>query len=133
MNPYYEIVAWRARHRCEYCGAPEVVFNFPFEVEHIIPLSLGGKTVYVNLALACRACTLFKSNHIFVFDEIARAEIGLFNPRLDEWDEHFQIDLETGEIKGLTPIGRVTVSQLQMNNPAQLIARIQWIRWGVFP
>ena len=36
MNPRYSAVAERAGHRCEYCGAPEVVFNFPFEVEHII-------------------------------------------------------------------------------------------------
>jgi len=35
-------IAQRANHRCEYCKAPEVVFNFPFEVEHIIPLSQKG-------------------------------------------------------------------------------------------
>jgi len=39
VNPYYRAIAQRANHRCEYCKAPEVVFNFPFEVEHIIPLS----------------------------------------------------------------------------------------------
>jgi hypothetical protein len=32
MNPHYEVVALRAGHRCEYCHAPEAVFNFPFEV-----------------------------------------------------------------------------------------------------
>ena len=42
MNPYYMAIAQRANHRCEYCKAPEVVFNFPFEVEHIIPLSQKG-------------------------------------------------------------------------------------------
>ena len=36
MNRFYSEVAERAGHRCEYCRAPEVVFNFPFEVEHII-------------------------------------------------------------------------------------------------
>jgi hypothetical protein len=35
MNPHYRVVAQRAGHRCEYCRAPEAVFNFPFEVEHI--------------------------------------------------------------------------------------------------
>ena len=39
LNPRYAPIAQRANHRCEYCKAPEVVFNFPFEVEHIIPLS----------------------------------------------------------------------------------------------
>ena len=38
MNPLYAPVAARAAHRCEYCRAPEVIFNFRFEVEHIIPL-----------------------------------------------------------------------------------------------
>jgi hypothetical protein len=35
MNPKYAFVALRAGHRCEYCHAPEVVFNSLFEVEHI--------------------------------------------------------------------------------------------------
>jgi len=30
MNPHYARVAQRAGHRCEYCRAPEAVFNFPF-------------------------------------------------------------------------------------------------------
>ncbi len=42
MNPFYTLVADRAAHRCEYCHAPELVFNFPFEVEHIVPLYRGG-------------------------------------------------------------------------------------------
>lgn len=64
MNPYYMAIAERANHRCEYCKAPEVVFNFPFEVEHIIPLSRQGATNEVNLALACRSCNLRKGNRI---------------------------------------------------------------------
>ena len=27
---------------CEYCAAPDAVFNFPFEVEHIDPPARGG-------------------------------------------------------------------------------------------
>lgn len=38
MNPFYTLVADHAAHRCEYCHAPELVFNFPFEVEHIVPI-----------------------------------------------------------------------------------------------
>lgn len=45
MNPYYTAIAQRANHRCEYCKAPEVVFNFPFEVEHIVPLSRQGSDI----------------------------------------------------------------------------------------
>ena len=39
MNPHYPEVALRAGHRCEYCYAPEAVFNLPLEVEHIVPLA----------------------------------------------------------------------------------------------
>ena len=42
MNPRYAQVALRAGHCCEYCHAPETVFNLPFEVEHIIPVSREG-------------------------------------------------------------------------------------------
>ena len=40
MNPRYGSVAVQAGHQCEYCHAPEAIFNFPFEVEHIIPSSV---------------------------------------------------------------------------------------------
>lgn len=42
MNAHYPEVALRADHRCEYCHAPEAVFHFAFEVEHIAPDSRGG-------------------------------------------------------------------------------------------
>ncbi|MBC7854323.1 MAG: HNH endonuclease [Pirellulaceae bacterium] len=64
MNAAYAAVARRAEHRCEYCHAPEVVFNFPLEVEHIVPPQRGGSGELDNLALACRACNLFKSDKI---------------------------------------------------------------------
>ena len=35
MNPLYFLVAERAYHRCEYCHAPESIFNAVLEVEHI--------------------------------------------------------------------------------------------------
>ena len=64
MNPYYTMIAERANHRCEYCQAPELVFNFPFEVEHITPLSRQGTNDEANLALACRSCNLHKGARI---------------------------------------------------------------------
>lgn len=58
MNPNYRDVARRAEHRCEYCRAPEVIFNFAFEVEHIVPKSQLGSNELSNLALACRCCNI---------------------------------------------------------------------------
>ena len=86
MNPHYPLVAARARHACEYCRAPEVVFNLPFEVEHITPQARGGETTESNLALSCRSCNLYKSHHVLGADEHTRQEVGLFNPRRDVWE-----------------------------------------------
>ena len=58
MNRRYVNVAARAGHRCEYCRAPEVIFNLPFEVEHVVPISRQGPDDEPNLALACRPASL---------------------------------------------------------------------------
>ncbi|HKQ06895.1 MAG TPA: HNH endonuclease signature motif containing protein [Blastocatellia bacterium] len=132
MNPHYTLVARRAAHRCEYCHAPEVIFNFPFEVEHIIPLSKAGEDNKANLALACRACNVHKGDWLTGLDEQTRSDSRLFNPRGDNWEEHFMLDLETGTIHGLTAIGRASVWRLRMNKPMQVTARLRWIQLGFF-
>lgn len=133
MNSYYPRVAERALHRCEYCHAPEAIFNFPFEVEHIIPLSLAGTNEYSNLALACRSCNLNKSNYLTAIDPFTNEEIRLFHPRHDVWTAHFRVDIETATISGLTKIGRATIRKLRLNSPLQKLARRQWIKLGLFP
>ncbi len=117
MNARYPSVAKRATHRCEYCGAPEAIFNFPFEVEHIVPKSQDGADEEANLALACRACNIYKSNWLTAIDLATQTEVPLFNPRRDAWQDHFQLDYETGSIRGLSPTGRASVGCLQMNSP----------------
>ena len=123
----------RARNRCEYCRAPEVVFNFRLDIEHILPQSRNGNDEDDNLALSGQSCNLYKSDHITAFDEITQSETLLFHPRLDRWEEHIQVNVETGMIDGLTAIGRATVIRLKINSNAQLRARLQWIRFGMFP
>lgn len=107
MNPHYPLVSARARHACEYCRAPEIVFNLPFEVEHIIPQAHGGETTEANLALSCRSCNLYKARSVQAVDEMTGEEVRLFNPRLDSWVEHFSLVEGTAEIRGLTASGRV--------------------------
>jgi HNH endonuclease len=133
MNPYYSLVADRASHRCEYCHAPELVFNFPFEVEHVIPLSRQGGDVESNLALACRSCNLRKGTRISSIDPASNIEVRFFNPRQDSWDEHFQVDTDNSTILGITSVGRVTVDCLEMNSTSQVAARQLWLRVGLFP
>jgi hypothetical protein len=133
MNPHYAQVAERASHRCEYCQAPEAVFNFPFEVEHIVALGRGGSDEEGNWALSCRAGNLHKSDCIEAIDPQTRALAQLFHPRRQQWEVHFAVDERTGALTGLTPSGRATVERLQMNRPAQLAARMQWMRLRLFP
>lgn len=133
MNRHYLRVAERAGHRCEYCHAPEKIFNFHFEVDHIFPLSLDGTDTEENLALACTACNLFKSDLIEAFDEATQSFVRLFHPRLDKWQDHFEIDIETARIQGRTEIGRATVSCLKINSTRQIRARLEWVQTGIFP
>jgi HNH endonuclease len=133
MNPYYSAIAERAHHRCEYCQAPELVFNFPFEVEHIIPLFRQGTTDAANLALACRSCNLRKGTRIGGMAADGNTEVRFFHPRQDQWHEHFRVEAESGQIIGVTAVGQVTVESLAMNSSAQVAARQLWIRLGLFP
>jgi HNH endonuclease len=133
MNPNYTLVADRANHRCEYCHAPELVFNFPFEVEHIIPLCREGADSEENLALACRSCNLRKGNRVSGIDSESNTEVRLFHPRFDRWENHFQADTKSGLIRGLTAIGRTTINSLGMNSQPQITARQLWFRLSLFP
>ena len=133
MNPLYPAIAERAGNRCEYCRAPELVFNDLFEVEHIVPVSQGGSDDTANLALACRSCNKYKSDFQAGTDPHTQRTARLFHPRQEEWSQHFRYDEETEEIQGRTPIGRATISRLQMNRMAQIAARRFWIRLDLFP
>jgi hypothetical protein len=133
MNRHYSGVAERAGHRCEYCHAPEAIFNLPFEVEHIVPTSQGGPDDESNLALACRACNLHKSDQQTGVDETTREVTRLFHPRPDRWDDHFRVQSEDGAIEGLTSIGRVTVACSRMNRGIQREARRSWMLLKLYP
>jgi len=133
VSSLYRRVAERAGHRCEYCRAPEAIFNLSFEIEHIIPASRDGSDEESNRALACRACNLYKSNQLVGYDEVAGAGVRLYHPRQDRWHEHFRIDEASGTIVGLTPIARATVSVLLMNRANQLAARLRWMQLGLYP
>jgi hypothetical protein len=133
VNPQHPAVARRADRRCEYCRAPEPAFNFPFEVEHVLPLCRGGRSEPENLALACRACNARKGDAVAALDPSTGAEVPLFNPRTDRWHDHFRVDPDSGEVVGITPTGRATVGRLDMNAAFQLTARLLWTRFKLFP
>lgn len=133
MNPLYFLVADRAHHRCEYCHAPESIFNVVLEVEHITPVAAGGTNDDDNLALACRSCNGFKSSRSGYIDPESGLEVRFYHPRRDSWEEHFLVIAESGEVLERTAVGRVTIIGLKINSPAQLTARQFWMQLGLFP
>lgn len=110
-------VATRANHRCEYCQSWRKFATQSFEVEHILPQSLGGLSSLDNLAYACGGCNRHKYNKITAIEPISGKEIPLFHPREQIWKEHFVWNEDYTLIIGLSPIGRATKEALQLNRP----------------
>lgn len=51
----------RDGYRCQHCGAPHGIPSYDpgtryLEMDHVIPLSRGGKTVFENLQALCSSC-----------------------------------------------------------------------------
>jgi hypothetical protein len=125
-------VRQRAKHRCEYCHAPEHVTGYAFHIEHIRPRKRGGRDDVSNFALCCMPCNRAKWHHATGVDPQTGKEQRLFNPRKDNWARHFQIEKRL-YIRGKTPVGRATESCLEMNQRRQLEARQLWIELGIYP
>ena len=132
VDTYRSEVARRAHYRCEYCRYPEAASSTPLEVDHIIPEARDGITTLDNLALCCRSCNLHKYVKIDAVDPITGEMTSLFNPRGQNWREHFTLDRDTGTIQGVTPAGRATEKALVLNSPHAVTTRQLLIRLGLF-
>jgi 5-methylcytosine-specific restriction endonuclease McrA len=121
-----EQVQKRASGDCEYCRKPEVFSAYSFHVDHIIPVKRhnGSEELY-NLAWACFDCNTFKGTDIAAYDEITKELTPLYNPRTQQWDDHFEMNGLL--IVGKTSVGRVTVRILQMNDPERIELRRNYI------
>jgi HNH endonuclease len=126
-----EKVRARAGKRCEYCFMHEWLQGASFHLEHILPESRGGKSRLGNLAWACPACNLHKSDRVEVKDPVSGVTVNLFNPRQDEWSDHFEI--EGYSIKGKTPLGRATLAALDLNHATRIRVRQAEEIFGLFP
>jgi hypothetical protein len=131
VDAYRSEVARRARYRCEYCRYPEAASSTPLELDHIVPEAKGGSTTLDNLALCCRACNLHKHVKTEAVDPVSDETVPLFNPRTQQWPEHFMLNFDTAEILGLTPVGRATLETLVLNSPHALATRRLLIRLGL--
>lgn len=122
-----------AHARCGYCHAPEAFLGMPLDVEHLIPEALGGSTTRDNLWLACTRCNDFKGDRIDALDSATGQRVSLFNPRTQEWIEHFAWSLDGARIEGRTSTGIATVETLRLNNEFMVVARQFWVEAGRWP
>ena len=117
------------RNRCAHCQTAETISGVPLTVDHIQPISKGGKMIFENLCLACRPCNEFKAANTEAMDPLTNETVLLFNPRLQVWSDHFRWNAEATRIEGLTPNGRATVIALRMNREVICATRARWV-WG---
>lgn len=125
------VVRERAGSRCEYCRMPEAGAYFVHEPDHIIATQHGGQTALENLALACTQCNRLKGPNIASVDAETKRVVPLFNPRTEEWAEHFRLD--GARIVPLTFVGRATAALLNFNHPDREAARGKLVQAGRYP
>ncbi|HRF96888.1 MAG TPA: HNH endonuclease signature motif containing protein [Aggregatilineales bacterium] len=122
----------RAHGLCEYCQTSQLIV-IALQIDHVLPIALGGQTNLDNLCLACEFCNGHKNDKIQAPDPKNDTMQPLFNPRTQKWQDHFRWD-ETGTIiVGLTAIGRATIEKLRMNDSIIIQAREFWILTGLHP
>ncbi len=98
----------------------------------------GGSDALENLALCCRRCNERRYNFTSGIDPKTQEEVLLFNPRKQQWSEHFLWTLDGIKILGTTPIGRATCHRLDMNDERRGNGFIQksrrlWVQVGWHP
>lgn len=128
-----QAVSRRARGRCEYCRGQERFATHGFSVEHIVPRSAGGKTIYSNLAFACQGCNNHKYTNVADRDPMSGDTVPLFHPRQDAWEQHFVWNEDYTVIIGITPVGRATVESLRLNRPGVVNLRRVLFEIGEHP
>lgn len=112
----------RAMGICEYCLKPEAFSPYHYHVDHIIPVKKHkGTNDLTNLAWACLDCNSSKSGDIAAYDTITKVLTPLYNPRIQNWSDHFVY--QHAVLEGLTAIGRVTIQILQINEFTRVEAR----------
>jgi hypothetical protein len=106
---------------------------FGCEVDHILSEKHGGPTEEANLALACLFCNRNKGSDIASVvpgsDRLAR----FFNPRMDQWSEHFRLGVDGIHIIPLTEIGEATVRIFGINAVERLLERDTLREVGRYP
>jgi hypothetical protein len=131
MHASVRALVWeRAKGRCEYCRLHQDDSDFlTFHVEHVVSRQHRGKDNIENLCLACGECNWAKGPNLSGM--LKGKIVPLFHPRRQAWKDHFR--WQGARLIGKTPIGKVTVQVLNINDPRRVILRRNLINEGRFP
>lgn len=132
-NILRKAVCERAANCCEYCRMQANLSHDPFSAEHILPISKGGLDALINLAWACLGCNLFKATTTHVFDLLTGNLVPLYNPRIENWSEHFEWSENFSVMIGKTPTGRATINCLKLNRIGLVNLREIFVAAGKHP
>ena len=128
-----------ARYRCGYCLSQQQYTMARLTIEHIIPRSAFrpgdlAANAEDNLWVSCSFCNGHKSDKTHGIDPDTNELVPLFNPRKQNWGDHFKWDEDSIRIIGLTPVGRATVRTLHLDDdPDALTVRANWVTVGWHP
>ena len=125
-----QTVALRANYCCEYCRLPELAVMLRFQVEHVISIQHGGKTILPNLAFSCPICNSRKGPNVGTLLEDEETFIRFFHPRKDDWKSHFEI--RNGLILPKSQIGEATVKILNFNDMDLVLERLELMEAGFY-
>ncbi|MBI3764698.1 MAG: HNH endonuclease [Chloroflexi bacterium] len=128
-----QAVVEAARGLCAYCRSPESFMGIPFEVDHVIPRSAGGRATLDNLCVSCPTCNRHKASRVTAPDPASGRAAPLYHPNRDQWADHFAWSDDGIRIIGLTPTGRATAEALRFNRPAMITLRRYWMVTGIRP
>jgi hypothetical protein len=124
-------VAQRADYLCEYCLIAENDTLWGCQVDHVISLKHGGSNAVENLAYACAFCNRQKGTDLGSIDWQTGNLVRFFNPRQDNWSEHFKLNGST--ILSVTIIGEVTVRLFGFNDNSRILERQELMAENRYP
>jgi hypothetical protein len=128
-NQHEQFVAHRAGRRCEYCHLPSEFSHFRFVCDHIIAKKHGGRDHPDNLAFSCPHCNSHKLDNIAGLVSPSDDPVRLFNPRRDNWTDHFFWDGSL--LAAASDIARVTIQVLLINDLSRVRVRQSLMAEGV--
>ena len=120
----------RANLLCEYCQTSQRITGQAMHIDHIDP---DGGDSLDNLCLSCANCNMSKARATSAVDPETGERVSLFNPRTQNWSEHFEWMPDGIVLRGLTPVGRATIRCLKINRDRMLGTRANWVFFGLHP